>query len=230
MAQAAASFMENLLKKQAQRRIDAVDKQISATDKQISAMEETARSGVESSTENLAYETKKRAELEAEREKEIKRMKRLELALALIKVYAAKVAAGDKNPLASTAVEMVGMQALVESLPAFFEGTNEKTVGEVLGKPDIAGRDGYIVRVDRDETILNADRTREYHASLKEPDAQPVENNAVLKKLDGIADAIASKPVYMGRDYNATERAVIDTVETRLRITRTHRKGGVFGN
>lgn len=230
MAQAAASFMENLLKKQAQRRIDAVDKQISATDKQISALEETARAGVESSTENLAYETKKRAELEAEREKEIKRMKRLELGLALIKVYLAKVAAGDKNPIASTAVEMVGMQALVESLPAFFEGTNEKTVGDVLGKPDIAGRDGYIVRVDRDETILNADRTREYHASLQEPDAQPVENNAVLKKLDGIADAIASKPVYMGRDYNATERAVIDTVETRLRITRTHRKGGVFGN
>lgn len=230
MAQTAASFMENLLKQQAQRRIDAVDKQISATDKQISALEETARAGVESSTENLAYETKKRAELEAEREKEIKRMKRMELALALIKVYAAKVAAGDKNPLASTAIEMVGMQALVESLPTFFEGTNEKTVGEVLGKPDIAGRDGYIVRVDRDETILNADRTREYHASLKEPDAQPVENTAVLRKLDGIADAIASKPVYMGRDYNATERAVIDTVETRLKIMKTHRKGGVFGN
>lgn len=230
MAQAAASFMENLLKQQAQRRIDAVDKQISATDKQISALEETARAGVESSTENLAYETKKRAELEAEREKEIKRMKRMELALALIKVYAAKVAAGDKNPLASTAIEMVGMQALVESLPTFFEGTNEKTVGEVLGKPDIAGRDGYIVRVDRDETILNADRTREYHASLKEPDAQPVENTAVLRKLDGIADAIASKPVYMGRDYNATERAVIDTVETRHKIMKTHRKGGVFGN
>lgn len=230
MAQAAASFMENLLKQQAQRRIDAVDKQISATDKQISALEETARAGVESSTENLAYETKKRAELEAEREKEIKRMKRMELALALIKVYAAKVASGDKNPLASTAIEMVGMQALVESLPTFFDGTNEKTVGEVLGKPDIAGRDGYIVRVDRDETILNADRTREYHASLKEPDAQPVENTAVLRKLDGIADAIASKPVYMGRDYNATERAVIDTVETRHKIMKTHRKGGVFGN
>jgi len=230
MAQAAASFMENLLKQQAQRRIDAVDRQISATDKQISALEETARAGVESSTENLAYETKKRAELEAEREKEIKRMKRMELALALIKVYAAKVAAGDKNPLASTAIEMVGMQALVESIPTFFEGTNEKTVGEVLGKPDIAGRDGYIVRVDRDETILNAENTRQYHASLKEPDLQPIENTAVLRKLDGIADAIASKPVYLGRDYNATERAVIDTVETRLKITRTHRKGGIFGN
>ena len=230
MAQAGAAFLENLLKQQAQRRIDAVDKQISATDKQISALEETARAGVESSTENLAYETKKRAELEAEREKEIKRMKRMELALALIKVYAAKVAAGDKNPLASTAIEMVGMQALVESLPTFFEGTNEKTVGEVLGKPDIAGRDGYIVRVDRDETILNADRTREYHASLKEPESQPVENTAVLRKLDGIADAIASKPVYLGRDYNATERAVIDTIETRHKVMRTHRKGGVFGN
>lgn len=230
MAQAAASFMENLLKQQAQRRIDAVDKQISATDKQISALEETARAGVESSTENLAYETKKRAELEAEREKEIKRMKRMELALALIKVYLAKVAAGEKNPLASTAIEMVGMQALVESIPTFFEGTNEKTVGEVLGKPDIAGRDGYIVRVDRDETILNAENTRQYHASLKEPDAQPVENTAVLRKLDGIADAIASKPVYTGLDYNHIERAVITTVETRHKIMKTHRKGGVFGN
>ena len=54
-------------------------------------------------------------------------------------------------------------------------------------------------------------------------------NENMIKKFDEVTNAIQSQPVYLGRDYNATERAIIDTVITKGRIERNHKKvGGIW--
>lgn len=225
LVQAGLEAAGTLIAKQFEAQIAQADKAIEATKTRQDQLREAAMAGVESVTENLAFEQKKQAELELEREKTIQRQKQAEMALTALKVYAAKVGANDPNPLSSTITDVAVLQAFVQSLPAFFTGTNEKTVGEALGKPNLPGRDGYIVRVDKNETILNAENTRAYHAGLRAetPKTETRQEAPIIgAKLDRVVSAIQSMPVYTGRDYDATERAVIDTIESKNKVTRKH--------
>lgn len=232
--QAALGALSELAKAQSEKRLKALDDEIEGTKKRQDSLREMAQKGAESATENLAFEQRKQAELDLAREKETQRQKKIELGLAVLKTYTAKVSAGDKNALGSTISDAAVLNAFVRSLPAFYAGTNEKTVGESLGAPQLPGRDGYIVRVDANETILSPDKTQEYHASLRQDstDMRHVWHGAgeISKKLDEVKTAINSQYVYRGRDYDATERAIVDTVANRNNVIRTHKsKGGLFG-
>jgi len=225
LVQAGLEAAGTLIAKQFEAQIAQADKAIEATKTRQDQLREAAMAGVESVTENLAFEQKKQAELELEREKTIQRQKQAEMALTALKVYAAKVGANDPNPLGSTITDVAVLQAFVQSLPTAWEGTNEKTVGEAFGKPHMPGRDGYIVRVDKNETILNAENTRAYHAGLRAetPKTEARQEAPIIgAKLDRVVSAIQSMPVYTGRDYDATERAVIDTIESKNKVTRKH--------
>ena len=46
----------------------------------------------------------------------------------------------------------------------------------------------------------------------------------INKKIDQLIKVIDSKPVYMGRDYDATERAIIDVVMRGRKIERNHKR------
>lgn len=233
LLQKGAEVLDAFVKAQFDKRLELIDRNIQASADRQKQLEEAASKGVESVTENLAFEEKKQAELQAQRAAEVERQKKIELGLTALKVYASKIAAGDKNALGSTITDVSLLTAFVQSLPAAWEGTNDKTVGEVFGAPHMPGRDGYIVRVDKSETILDPERTKAYHAQLRADNVPrgtlSAEGPKVVKKLECIEQAILNQPVYLGRDYSATEKAIIDTIECRHKIIRNHAKrGGLF--
>jgi hypothetical protein len=54
-------------------------------------------------------------------------------------------------------------------------------------------------------------------------------NSAIISKLDEMKQTIKEQPVYLGRDYNATEMAIIDTIKKNNRIEKLHKKtGGIW--
>lgn len=232
-----SEVLSEILTKRSEEKLDAIDDEIAATLKRQEQLEEAANKGVENTTENLATEQKRQAELEAQREKQVQRQKQLELGLTALKLYASKVGSGDKNALGSTITDISLLSAFVAALPTFYEGTNERTVGQALGSPDLKGRDGYIVRVDEKETILNPSKTKEYHNALKTGyfpgaarGAETFGSSHILgQKLDSIKRSIESQEVYKGLDYSEIEKAVVMTVESKNKIQRTHKKtGGVW--
>jgi DNA repair exonuclease SbcCD ATPase subunit len=229
----------NLIEKASEKRLAAIDKEISASEKRQDVLRELAAKGAEDADQNLATEQKKQAELEQSRAKAIRNQKRLELGLAAIETYNTKKAAGEPNALASTIAEIAALQLFVESLPGFFTGT--ENIEKSLGLPDVAGKDGYIVRVDGSERVMSGAQ----NAMIG-----PMQNNelaalalahrtgslaasesgggGVERELKVLQKIVADKPAYLGRDYDATQKAIIDIVEKQGRIERTRRKPGLL--
>ena len=51
----------------------------------------------------------------------------------------------------------------------------------------------------------------------------------ILQKFDELKASIDNKPVYLGRDYDATERAIVETIRRGNNIERNHKKtGGIW--
>ena len=196
-------------------------------------MRELAAQGVEDANENLATEQKKQAELEASREKAIRRQKQIELGLTAIETYNAKVQAGDSNPLGSTIAEIAALQLFVNSLPAFYEGAEkiEDSLTETM-----SGRDGYVVRVDGSERVLTGkqnamigDMSNIELASLAQSHRLggnniSIDSEAITGKINQLIAVIDSKPVYLGRDYDAIRKAIIEVVARKGRIERNRKR------
>ena len=142
-------------------RLEMFDKEIAANDARIEALR---GQDTQSAEENLAFARKRQAELEQQKEDEIKRAANTEAALALIGTYQSNIAAGQKpaEALANTAVSAIALKQLISSLDFFWDGTN-KTVGEDLGSPLVSGRDGHVVRLDGSEHVVGGNDS----ASLK---------------------------------------------------------------
>jgi len=220
------------------KRLKLIDDEIAANKRRQDVLAQLTEQGTDQALKTLAFEQKKQAELEQQRQRELQRQKRAELGLQALKTYGQKVDQGVDNPLVSTFRDISLLQAFINSLPAFEAGTEGKTVGEVLGNPDMPGKDGYIVRVDRDEIILNQHEAEDYNKLMtsslysfnpKKETTDQLINKIIVNKLDAIKNEVANKPVYMGRDYNATERAIIDTIISKNKIERNHKKtGGIW--
>ena len=46
----------------------------------------------------------------------------------------------------------------------------------------------------------------------------------VLKGIKDLTDVVKNKPAYMGRDFDATRKAITETIESKGRIERNHQK------
>lgn len=229
----ASELLESFYTKFSEKRLDAIDSAIEKTEERQEQLREAAEKGAEKVTENLAIEQKRQAELEAKREKELQRQKAFELGLTALKLYSSKIDSGEKNPLGSTIADISLLTAFVSSIPAFFEGTNDRTVGETLGQPDLPGRDGYIVRVDKDETILSPEKTKEYHNFIHNNDfsgkiavKSDMNNHLLIQKMSAIESAIRNKPTYTGGDFKEQEKAFVASVEMKNKRIRNHYKLG----
>lgn len=227
---------EAFIKQSNERRIGSIDQQISDSEKNIANLEKSAELRSENENENIAFERKRQAELQADRAREIKRQKALELGLAVTRTYSSKVASGEKNALASTVADTAVLTAFIESLPTAFVGTNEKTVGEVMGAPHLpsANRDQYIVRVDKDETILSPEKTKEYHNSInsvQENSAGASVSSNVNVEINRLADAIKSIPATTA-SFDAESEAITYSIKRGNNIARKHIKkslnNGIF--
>lgn len=243
LAEKSLTVIREFLQKRNEERLKSIDDEISAVEKREERLAELAQQGIQNADENLALAQKRRAELEAQRAREIERQKKEELALTAIETYGQKVANGDKNPLASTITDIQLLRAFVQSLPTFYQGSER--VGDDLD-PFMSGKDGHLIRVDGDERILNPSHSRMIPKNMSNLELAMLAQGATQtqrmtekdlyllnlgKKMDNVATEIRNKPTYLGRDFDANRGAIIDLIEKKGKLERNHRKtGGIWGS
>ena len=155
----------NLLRANLDRRLEMLNEEEAAeqrkADAAVTAQERiiaAREAGVDSQSESLAFEKKAEAEALAEQERIQKRKQRLQLFNAGIEAFNAQVQQGSTNAAGSTISQLGTLLSFLSAIPAFWEGT-ETTVGDSLGNKVHSGRDGILARVDKDEIILNKEKS-----------------------------------------------------------------------
>jgi hypothetical protein len=166
--QAVMSITENftrVVEMLSQRRIEALDREADAERRKYEESRnreqdiiELRKQGAANTEESLAFERKAQAEALREQERIARKRQRLELINTSIQAFNAAVQRGDGNPLAGTIGDITALVGFINSLPAFWEGT-DTTVGDALGLKVSNGRDGILARIDKDEMVLNKDKT-----------------------------------------------------------------------
>jgi hypothetical protein len=233
--------LETAQKNSVERRLQLIDREVDVSRDRAAQLRALAAQGQQDAKDSIAVEEKQQAELQAKREQIIRRQKRNEFLLSGIKTYAAKVEKGDPNPVGSTIRDLTAISAAIRSLPAFYEGA--ENVASALGKPQMKGRDGYVVRVDGSERVLTgkqnamigsmsnedlAELAYKYRFNRVEPikvETRQQDNrhwSAMLTELAELRQTVANKPENTF-DYDKVADMVIErvkrgnTVETKLR-------------
>jgi TP901 family phage tail tape measure protein len=140
--------------KQSQKKIEQFDGEINALNQQKQFLEQMAVNGNITAEKSLAQNEKLTAEANKKKAQELKKQERIKLAETVFSSYLSNVQKKDGNPIVKTISDISVLTAFINSLPTFYTGT-ERTVAESLGKPQLSGKDGHIVRVDGSEKILN---------------------------------------------------------------------------
>ena len=155
----------------------------------------------------------------------------MELGLAVLNSYSSNVESDPNNALTKTITDTSVLLSFIQSLPTFYDGTENTGQG---GKVDNKG--GFHAILHPNERVMTAEQNSQLEGvsnwelsnigkQYKEGSLSPVisvDNTDVINKLD----QLVNKPTYMGRDYDATERAIIETVERKGRIERNHKRTG----
>ena len=140
---------------QSERRLEKLNENLDKVKEKQSKLTQLAVNGNIEATQSLALNEKEQVEIQKRIEKEQRRIEMLKLAQSVYSTYASYANNPDiKNPLTKTVTDMTVLSQFVKTLPTFYKGT-ETDVRTALGNPDLQGKDGYIVRVDGSEKILN---------------------------------------------------------------------------
>lgn len=232
-----ASFLEKLNEKIFSNRISKLDEEIDKEKEREDELRELARQGIQDAENNLAVTQKRQAELEREREQALKRQKAFELGLAAARAYSANVATGDGNALVKTITDISLLDSFIDNLVGFHDGTEDTGDKGVL-RDEHGVITGY---THKNERVLSEVQNRELNKvgnlnnwelvrlaqvgkSLDSQTSNIGDNAAVLQGLNSVKRAIEGRPSYLGREYDRTERSVIDTYQEKGRITRKHYK------
>jgi hypothetical protein len=148
---AALNAIADMIDETFEKRIEKIGEAIDKTGERIDFLRNKAAGGQLAAEESLAFEQKKEAELEQQRERARKRQERTQALFTVLNTYQANVSSGTPNPLAKTFSDIAVLKGLAGTLAGFYEGADD--VGKSLGKPQLPGRDGHIVRVDGKEQI-----------------------------------------------------------------------------
>lgn len=140
----------------AERRMDILDKRMERMSTQADFLRDKAVAGSIQAQESLAVIDKQQIENEKQRINEQRSIQRLQMAMAVFQAYSNNIqnAKVGENPFTKTLTDITLLNQFVASLPTFIDGT-ETNIAESLGKAHIQGQDGYIVRVDGSEKVLN---------------------------------------------------------------------------
>ncbi|MBV1929797.1 MAG: hypothetical protein KUG81_09850 [Gammaproteobacteria bacterium] len=162
--------------KRSEENIANIDKQIEANEKQQDALRASADRDVLGADQSLASEKKRAAELERERQEEVRKQ---ELKSAGFKILSALLEQG-KSPqeaIPEVGVLLGALPAVIDAIPTFYTGTNT-TVADALGSPHLnTSRDGYIIRADGNEKILNPSQSARTGGRTTEDITSIVENH-----------------------------------------------------
>lgn len=235
-AQEAFSLLSDITRKRSEERQEGIEKELSAEQARAERLRELAANGNEDAENNLALTEQRQAELELRRQQQIKRQERQELTFAAIQTFSAKVQAGDPNPLASTISDISVLRAFINSLPGFFEGTEDtgtaaNPIDRKGGRMSILHDNERVIDKANNRIIGKMSNTelamianREKLRSKKETSVHVVQELRELKQIT------RDKPAYLGSDYDHIADSIIRKVQRGNKLERIHRKnGGIWG-
>lgn len=243
----ALTVLNNVIQKKSQQRVEAFDREIQASQKAQDILRTIAQQGVADSEENLAFEQQKQAELEQRKQKEIERAANLELVLSAVSTFNAQVQAGatPAEALGSTAVTMTALEALVNGLDLFYEGTeNTGTAANPLdsngGRLAVLHDNERVITSAQNDVIGNmtnwelANMAGDYKdGSLTMQQAMVVQpfmgGQEILNKFDELKASIDNKPVMSDMRFSELEKSMVYTWEQKGKVKRNHVKtGGIW--
>jgi hypothetical protein len=136
--------------------MDVLDKRMQRMSTQADFLRDKAVAGSIQAQESLAEIDKQQIEGEKQKLKEQRSIQKLQMAMAVFQAYSNNIqnAKVGENPFTKTLTDVTLLNQFVASLPTFIDGT-ETNIAESLGKAHMQGQDGYIVRVDGSEKVLN---------------------------------------------------------------------------
>mgnify|MGYP000873647095 CR=1 FL=1 len=225
------------------RREYLLDKTIDNSKRRQDELRTLAALGVQDAKDSLATEQKVQAEAE-QKKLELERKKaRAELGTAAFKSYTAHVENGDKNAVAATIKDIVMLSAFIQSLPAFYEGTENTGTGGGLD-----GKGGFLSVLHPNERVMTAEQNgmvgslsnielanlaQMYNMGLVAPKVtyESDRTDAVIHELRSVKEAIKSIDIPAQKVYfDETTKALVNVVETRTKVIKTHHKtGGIWG-
>lgn len=215
--------LDQFLDAQEKRRQQQIERQIDATKRRQDDLKLLASIGSKDAKDSLAIEEKRQAELERKQDQIARRNAKRQLGIAALNSYSAKVGRGDVNATASTISDIATLMGFISALPGFYEGT--ENVEKSLGKPSIKGKDGYVIRVDGKERVLNPTQNMKIgnmsnedlaelaysHRTKSVKSNAPLYNDEIINKLDSVEKAIKSQPIY-DTAWNEQEQAIQRTI------------------
>lgn len=151
---AAEAFAESE-RQRSEQAIKRLDDEITKRQQNADFLRGLAQDSSQSAIDNLAFENQKIAELQREKQKEERRAKQAELAIAAVRSYTAALEGGAKpiEALGQTTGGITALLSFINSLPGFYGGT-ENVANDLAGNKFSNGRDGYLVKVDGKERIM----------------------------------------------------------------------------
>jgi len=211
------SKLEQISTKRSEQEIEAIDKEIAANEKRQDQLRELAQRDVLGADQSIAAEKKRAAELEKERQQEVRKQ---ELKTAGFKILSALLEQG-KSP--QEAIPEVGLllgalPAVIDAIPTFYTGTNT-TVADALGSPHLnTQRDGYIIRADGSEKILNPSQSKRTGGRTTDEITSIVEkyDNGLLTGLNDYNQPKVLNTNWQTNDqilskFNSLEKSIINT-------------------
>jgi myosin heavy subunit len=218
------------------RRMKLIDQEIAAAEKQFDYFQDLAANGNINAKESLAEQQRLIVEANKQKEKEMRRQARIELAVSAYNAYQKNVEDPNvKNPLAKTITDITLLSQFIQNIPAFFDGTED------TGKngQGVDGRGGFHAVLHPNERVVpkslneqigslsNSELARiasEYNTGAlirKGEGAMQIggawQTAAIVGKLDALEKAIKSKP--------ETNIELGEIVGGAMEIVKTTRKG-----
>lgn len=136
--------------KQSQKKIDQINKEINKAQEQYDYFKQLAINGNLDAKDSLAEQQKIINEANKKKLQEEKRQQRIRMAESVFSTYSSKVESGSKNPLAETIRDTSLLLQFINSIPAFYDGT-EDTGSTGKG---VDGRGGFHAVLHPNERVL----------------------------------------------------------------------------
>lgn len=240
LSNAALTILENSLNKRSEKKLAELDKEEEGIKNNQEKLEELAAQGDKNALESAAISTKRQAEIEREREQQVRRAQRNEIILAGIKSFA------NSQDSAKTLTEMAqlvaGLSAL--DLPSAFDGFDDSGEG---GKLDSKG--GFLMighpkeqmhsyadrkemadpktgklrsRKDLKEIVNYFDKgglnTSDIMPNIEIGQKRYEDSNELLKRVESVENALKSLPKEFGK-HIPTGEAMFDEFHKALIYT-----------
>ena len=136
--------------KQSNRKIEQINKEVNKAQEQYDYFKQLASDGNLDAKDSLAEQQKIINEANKKKLQEEKRQQRIRLAESVFSTYSSKVESNSPNPLAETIRDTTLLMQFINSIPAFYDGTEDTGA---TGK-GVDGRGGFHAVLHPNERVL----------------------------------------------------------------------------